>query len=887
MFADNSSELNQSSSGSTGNRSQMINLVLPENGGKLERSLSNFTEYGRGYVVQDLTNGVTNEDGWSSKRKPKTQEFVYSFKDGKPASLDHVVIHGGTAEGKYYSKDVEVWTSLNGTDFSRVAKDQLPKARNRSITLDMGLVQAAYVKLVIRKGHRKDYWELAEFVVNGTLADAEVPVDQNRINLVSPANGGILERSLSNFTEYGRGYVVQDLTNGVTNEDGWASKHKPKTQEFVYSFKDGNTALLDHVVIHGGTAEGKYFSKDVEVWMSLNGISFSQIASGTLPKAQNRSITLDMGLVEAAYVKLVIRKGHRKDYWELAEFVVNGAFVDTNLPPSANAGPDQVAALGATVFLDGSRSSDPEGDPLTYSWSLPKVPAGSSATLSASNPINPSFEIDVLGEYGAELIVSDGNLGSLTDQVLISTDNVPPVADAGVDQKASVGLLITLDGSASSDVNGDLINFSWLLVSVPTGSTATLSDINSVYPQFLVDASGEYIIELIVNDGNLDSDPDTILITTENIPPVANAGSDQIAIIGETIQLDGSGSSDADGDSLNYFWSLPSVPDGSVAILSDVEKINSSFTVDLPGTYVVQIIVDDGELESNWDTAIISTENTLPVADPGLGQTVNIGDTVQLDGSGSSDADGDPLGYFWALIFHPETSTAVISDPDAVNPTFLADQLGIYISQLIVADDVQESAPETIVFTVVDPDDMDGDGMNDDWEQQIVDADPNDAINTIEDVLPGDDFDDDGTINSFTNLEEYLAGTDPVNPDTDGDTLKDGDEVKITATNPLTSDIHLADSDLNNDGLDDSIGFLELGIAVYQVDSDGDGLTNSYEQSLGTNPHETDSDSDGEDDSADPFPLDASLDSSYFTDNPSDLIAPEFRLTKPSEAIEI
>ena len=62
-FADNLSESNQSSSSAIGNSLQTINLVLPKNGGKLERSLSNYTQYGRGYVVQDLTNGVTNEDG--------------------------------------------------------------------------------------------------------------------------------------------------------------------------------------------------------------------------------------------------------------------------------------------------------------------------------------------------------------------------------------------------------------------------------------------------------------------------------------------------------------------------------------------------------------------------------------------------------------------------------------------------------------------------------------------------------------------------------------------------------------------------------------------------------------------------------------------------------
>ena len=53
-------------------------------------------------------------------------------------------------------------------------------------------------------------------------------------------------------------------------------------------------------------------------------------------------------------------------------------------------------------------------------------------------------------------------------------------------------------------------------------------------------------------------------------------------------------------------------------------------------------------------------------------------------------------------------------------------------------------------------DDADGDGMPDSWEQQIADADPDDAIHGPADVLPGDDFDGD----RHTNLEELVAGTD-------------------------------------------------------------------------------------------------------------------------------
>jgi hypothetical protein len=145
------------------------NVVLPANGGTLESFTS---EYGSGWVASDLTNGVTNEDGWSSallSEPPVPQEFVYSFRDGKNAILNEAVIHGGTGEGRYYSKDVEVWTSANGTSYTIAGSDTLLDANNDSATIDLGDVVAKKIKLVVTSGYRNDYWELAEVVVYGSI----------------------------------------------------------------------------------------------------------------------------------------------------------------------------------------------------------------------------------------------------------------------------------------------------------------------------------------------------------------------------------------------------------------------------------------------------------------------------------------------------------------------------------------------------------------------------------------------------------------------------------------------------------------------------------------------------------------------------------------------
>lgn len=78
--------------------------------------------------------------------------------------------------------------------------------------------------------------------------------------------------------------------------------------------------------------------------------------------------------------------------------------------------------------------------------------------------------------------------------------------------------------------------------------------------------------------------------------------------------------------------------------------------------------------------------NGPPVADAGPDQSVDAGDMVQLDGSGSFDPDGDPLTYTWSFLSKPCDSIAILPNPNSTNPTFLADKEGTYKLQLEVND---------------------------------------------------------------------------------------------------------------------------------------------------------------------------------------------------------
>ncbi len=199
-----------------------------------------------------------------------------------------------------------------------------------------------------------------------------------------------------------------------------------------------------------------------------------------------------------------------------ADTVVIMAAPAGNLPPTANAGPDQAVNVGQTVTLNGTGSSDPEASALTYTWSLVSVPTGSAAALSDPAAVQPTFVADSAGEFVVQLIVNDGVLSSVADTAVIAAGggNLPPTSNAGPDQAVTVGQTVTLNGTGSSDPEASALTYTWSFVSVPTGSAAALSAPAAVQPTFVADVAGEYVVQLIVNDGTVNSTPDTVVVTT-------------------------------------------------------------------------------------------------------------------------------------------------------------------------------------------------------------------------------------------------------------------------------------------------------------------------------------------------------------------------------------
>lgn len=88
--------------------------------------------------------------------------------------------------------------------------------------------------------------------------------------------------------------------------------------------------------------------------------------------------------------------------------LVTPAFAAGNQPPTADAGLDRTVAVGETVVLDGSGSTEPEGKAMDFLWTLASVPAGSLAALDDPTAVRPSFTVDLAGDYAVELIATEG-----------------------------------------------------------------------------------------------------------------------------------------------------------------------------------------------------------------------------------------------------------------------------------------------------------------------------------------------------------------------------------------------------------------------------------------------------------------------------------------------
>jgi Tol biopolymer transport system component/PKD repeat protein len=387
---------------------------------------------------------------------------------------------------------------------------------------------------------------------------------------------------------------------------------------------------------------------------------------------------------------------------------INGGFGGTvdppsgNNPPIANAGEDREVEVGERISFNGDTpSSDPDGDVIaSCEWS-------SAVTLEHATSCRPIFVATEVGEFVLELVVTDDRgARSLPDQVVITvtppSGNNPPIANAGEDREVEVGERISFNGDTpSSDPDGDVIaSCEW------TGSSAvTLEHATSCRPIFVATEVGEFVLELVVTDGRgARSLPDQVVITvtpSTNRPPVAVAGPDQTVQLGDKVRFNGRESFDPDeGDQFSFRWVSPdevelSFPNSSIP----------SFDATQEGVFgFVLIVTDQDGAESDPDQLLVTVVEKLApqlVADAGRDREVEVGETVVLNGSNSTQNGlNDGLEYQWYQEDGP--FELVINGDETAFPTIVPGLPGDYFFTLEVSNsDGDVSDLDTVVISAV------------------------------------------------------------------------------------------------------------------------------------------------------------------------------------------
>jgi PKD repeat protein len=279
-----------------------------------------------------------------------------------------------------------------------------------------------------------------------------------------------------------------------------------------------------------------------------------------------------------------------------------------NLPPTAVAGVPPSEFEGTPVTFDGSGSSDPGiYDVLSYEWDFGDgTPVVSGAQVAHAYVDN--------GVYSATLRVQDDGGAESADGVAVSIVNANPVAEAGADRTLDEGDMLSLVGTASDPGVGDVLSVAWDLDYDGSNFDEDVSGTSTVDWSY-GDGPASYLVAYRVRDDDYPYPPegggevgetiDTLEVTVNNVPPLADAGGPYTGQEGEPIVLSGAGF-DVPADVLRYEWDVDG--DGDY----DLSGPSVSHTWFLAGDYEVTLRVTDDDGGVGPDTAYVSILSVPP-----------------------------------------------------------------------------------------------------------------------------------------------------------------------------------------------------------------------------------------------------------------------------------
>jgi PKD repeat protein len=346
------------------------------------------------------------------------------------------------------------------------------------------------------------------------------------------------------------------------------------------------------------------------------------------------------------------------------------------LPVALITGPT-VGTVGQPLTFSDNGSFDPDGGPLTYTW-----------TFGEGSPVNgPSatHAFSAEGAYAVILTLSDnqGATASASLTVTISlTPNQAPVAVITGPAVGTVNQALTFGADSSSDPDGNPLTYAW---SFSEGGTDSGPSTTHTYA-----ATGTYTVTLTVSDnqGGTGSATHTVTISlAPNQPPVALMIGPTAGTVGQMLTFSDDGSYDLNNDPLTYTWSFS---EGGTA-----NGPSTPHAYNAAGTYTVTLTVSDthGASDSAELTVTISLAPNQPPVARLTGPTVGtVGQLLTFSDNGSSDPDNDPLTYAWTF-----SDGGTASGPSATHAYSAA---GTYTVTLTVSDNHGSTSSSSLTVAI-------------------------------------------------------------------------------------------------------------------------------------------------------------------------------------------
>ena len=405
--------------------------------------------------------------------------------------------------------------------------------------------------------------------------------------------------------------------------------------------------------------------------------------------------------------------------------------------PIANAGGPYTINEGSGLTLDGSKSVDTEGNPLTYSWDINGDGVFGDAT--GVQPVLTATQLAALGigtgpgTFNVTVQVSDGVHNVKSASVLLTVLNVAPtVAITGAPASSQAFTAITLNSTVTDPGTADTFTYAWSV----TNNGAVFATATTPGITFTPNVGGTFVVSLTVTDkaGATGSDSKTITVTPVNMTVAINGAPATVApgvLVSVTSSVTDSNAAAA-AAGFTYAWSV--TKNGNAFAAASTQ--NFSFTPDAPGTYVISLTATDinGVSGTASSTVNVPTAGTplvvtsSPTASPdvaGVGQivaflvvaTTTPGATLTYTwdfGDGSTGSGPNPTHAYSAAGQYTATVTITDSNGNTVTGT-----VGVQVNASIVG-----SGP-----------DSDGDGFSDSFEI-AVGSDPLNANSTPFGTLP-------------------------------------------------------------------------------------------------------------------------------------------------------